>query len=68
MSVEQPVEGFGAFGEFCEIAVLQRLCERIEQAPDIAMLKGIMTRLTPFIEHRRDQTVGTHADIGRTDH
>lgn len=30
MCVEQTVQGFGAFGQFGEIAVLQQLGERVE--------------------------------------
>ncbi len=64
MGVEQTVQGFGALGEFGEVAFLQRFGERVEQAPDIATLKGIMTRLTPFVENRRDESIGAHSNIG----
>ncbi len=63
MRIEQPVKGFGAFGEFSEVAVLQRFRESVEQAPDVALLKGIVPGFAPFMKHRGDQTVGTHSDI-----
>jgi hypothetical protein len=59
------MEGLGAFGQFGEVPVFQGLGERVEQAPDVTTLKGIMTGLSPFMKHIRDQTVGAHADIGR---
>ena len=67
MSVQKAMEGFGAFGQFGEVSVFQGLGERVEQAPDVTTLKGIMTGLSPFMKHFRDQTVGAHADIGRPD-
>lgn len=67
VSVEQSVEGFGAFGQFGEVSVFQGLGERVEQAPDVTTFKGIMTGLSPFMKHFRDQTVGANADIGRPD-
>lgn len=59
MSVQQAMEGLGALGQFGEVAVLERFGERVEQAPDVTTLKGIMTGLAPFVKHVRDQTVGT---------
>ena len=67
MRVQKAVEGFGAFGQFGEVSVFQGLGERVEQAPDVTTFKGIMTGLSPFMKHFRDQTVGAHADIGRPD-
>ena len=67
MSVQKAMEGFGAFGQFGEVSVFQGLGERVEQAPDVTTFKGIMTGLSPFMKHFRDQTVGAHADIGRPD-
>ncbi len=66
MSVQQPMERFGAFGEFGEIAVLERFGERVEQAPHVAFLEGVMPWLSPFMKHFGDQTVGAHVHIGRT--
>ena len=40
MSVQQPVEGFCAFGQFGQISVFQGLGERVEQAPDLANAFG----------------------------
>lgn len=67
VSVQQPVKGFGAFGQFSQVSVFQGLGECVEQAPDVSTLKGIMTGLSPFMKHFGDQTVGAHADIGRPD-
>ena len=61
------MKGFGAFRQFSEISVLQRLCERVEQAPDIALFKRIVSGFSPFVKHGWDETVGTHADIGGPD-
>ncbi len=67
MRIEQPVKGFGAFGEFSEVALLQRFGECVEQAPDVALLKGIVPGFAPFMKHRGDQTVGTDTNIGSPD-
>ena len=61
------MQGFRALGQFGEVAVLQGFRKRVEQAPDVAPLKGIMTGLAPFMKHFGDQAVGAHADIGRPD-
>lgn len=61
------MEGFGAFGQFGEVSVFKGFRERVEQAPDVTILKDLMTGLSPFMKHFRDQTVGAHVDIGRTD-
>lgn len=67
MVIEQPVKGFGAAGQFMEVA-LERFGERIEKAPDIPGLEVLMTWHTPFMQHQRDVTIGTNADIQGTDH
>jgi len=36
MSIKQTVQGFGAFRQLGEIAVLQRFGESVEQAPHVA--------------------------------
>jgi len=58
------MEGFGAFGQFGEVSVFQGLGERVEQAPDVTTLKGIMTGLAPFMKHFLDQTVGAQVLLG----
>jgi hypothetical protein len=67
VSVQKAVESFGAFGQFGQVSVLQGLRERVEKAPDVTPLKYLMTRLSPFMKHFRDQPVGAHIHIGRTD-
>ncbi|MDB6006475.1 MAG: hypothetical protein JWR15_3462 [Prosthecobacter sp.] len=53
----------GAFRQFGEIAVLQRFGERVEQAQHIWSCKGIMTWLTPLMQHGWDKTAA-HAYRG----
>jgi hypothetical protein len=65
--IEQPVKGFGAFRQLGEVAVLQRFGERVEQAPDVALLEGVVPRFAPFVKHGRDQSIGANADISGPD-
>lgn len=67
VSVQKTVKGFGAFGQFGQVPVFQGLGKRVEQAPYVTTLKDLMTGLSPFMKHFRDQTVGAHIHIGRTD-
>lgn len=67
MSVEQAVQGFGALGEFGEIAVLQGFGERVEQAPHVAGFKGVMPWLTPFVENGWNEAVAADTYIGGAD-
>ncbi len=67
MGVEQAVKRFRALGQFSEAALLQCFCERIEQAPDIPILEGLMLRLAPFVKHERNESVAAHTDISRSD-
>ncbi len=67
MRIQQPVKGFGAFGQFCEVAIFQRLRERIEERPDIPPLECIMAWLTPLMKDGWDEAVGAHSNIGGAD-
>ena len=62
VGIEQAVEGFRTSGEFCEVA-FQRLCERIEQAPNVAGDELLIPGLTPFMEDQRETPVRAHTDI-----
>ena len=63
MGIQQPVEGFGPFRQFGEIAILQRFRERIEQAPHVSTLKRIMPWLAPLLQHWWDEAVTAYADV-----
>lgn len=67
MVVEQPVQGFCATGQFKKVP-LECLRERIEQAPHIAWLEILVTRFSPFVEHRGDEAVAADPDIVSADH
>lgn len=67
MGVEEAVQCLGTFREFDEVA-LQRLGERIEEAPDVPRLEGLMAWLAPFMQNQRNVTVGTDTDIQSTNH
>ena len=45
------MQGFGALGQFGEIAVLEGLGERVEKRPNIACLEGVMPRLALLTLH-----------------
>ena len=66
MRVEQAMQCLGTFRQLREVAFLQGLGERVEQTPHVPPLKGIMTRLAPFMQHGWDETVAAHADIRGT--
>ena len=55
------MEGFRAFRQLCEIPIFQRFRERIKERPHVPPLECVMFRLAPFMQHRRDQTIGAHA-------
>ncbi|MCB1211382.1 MAG: hypothetical protein KDK97_18795 [Verrucomicrobiales bacterium] len=44
------MESFGTLWQFGQIAFLERFREGVEQAPDIALFKGGMAGLPPFVE------------------
>mgnify|MGYP007070994809 CR=1 FL=1 len=61
------MQRLGAFRQLGQVTVLERFRERVEQAPDTAVLEGRMPWFTPFLKDRGNQPVATHAHIGRTD-
>ncbi len=61
------MQGFGAFGQFGEIAILQEFGERVEQALHVAFLEGVMPWLAPFVQDGWDEAVAADADIGGAD-
>ena len=63
MRIQQPVKGFGALGEFGEIAFLQRFGECVEQTPDVTTLKGVMPWFAPLMQDGWDESVGTDTNI-----
>ncbi len=63
MGIEQAMQCLGAFRQLRDIAFLQRLGERIEQAPYVPSFKGVMTRLAPLMQHGWNETVGANSDI-----
>ena len=62
------MQRLGAFRQLREIAFLQRLSERVEQAPHVPPLEDIMSGLAPLMQHGRDETVAAHADIRSADY
>ena len=62
------MEGFGSLRQFVQVPFLQRLRERIEQAPDIPLVEGIMPRFPPFAQDRRNEPIAAHPHIAGTDH
>ena len=48
MGIKQTMQRFGPARQFDEIS-LQRLGERVEQAPDIPGLEWLVTGFTPFV-------------------
>ncbi len=63
MSVQQSMKGLRALWQLGEVAVLERLRKRVEQAPDIACGECLMTRFTPFVQDARDVTVATNTYV-----
>lgn len=61
------MQGFGAFGQFSQVAVFEGFRECVEEAPDIPPFKGVVPGFPPFLKHFWDQPVGAHAHIRRPD-
>ena len=61
------MQRLGAFRQLREVAFLQGLGKRVEQAPDVPSCKRIMTGLSPLMQHGWEETVAAHADIRGTD-
>lgn len=66
MDVEQSMEGFRALRQFIQVPFLQGLGERVEQAPNVPLVKGIMPRFPPFMRDRRNEPVRAHAHVTGT--
>lgn len=67
MGIEQAVQGLGSTRQLDEVA-FQCFREAVEEAPDVARLKGLVTRLAPFLEHARDQLIRANPDSAGADH
>ena len=65
MRVQEAVQSLRAFGKLGEVALLERLRERIEQTPDVSCLERFMVRFTPFVEHCGNAAVAAHPDVHR---
>jgi len=62
-NIEKPMQCLSAFGKFSQVPLLQRLCERVKQTPDVPILEGRMQRFAPLFQHARDVAVRTYAHI-----
>lgn len=61
------MESLRAFGQLGKVALLERLSERIEEAPDVARLERFMSGLPPLMEDGRNAAVAAHAYVHRAD-
>lgn len=56
-----------AFRQLRECAVFQRLRERVEQAPSVAAFERLVLGFPPFMQHRRNHSVGAHTHVAGSD-
>ena len=64
---QQCVQSLSALRQFCQRPLPERLRERVEQAPDVPLLEFLIPWLTPFMENRWNEAVGTYAYVGGSD-
>ena len=67
MAIQQRMEGFRSLRQLCQRTLLERLCEPVKQRPDIPPFEFLMLGFTPFMEHRRDETIAAHPNVCGTD-